>query len=100
MLAVVSVGIPKVEDTLTGMVAEMKLYKLSNVAVLECYRNMSATGAAICMEYLTQGLIVNEVAIYGIVVSINELEHTKVTKLHMDYEAGECNFFLPGRFWF
>ena len=81
VLAVVSVEIPKIKDTLTGMVEEMKLDKLSNVAIWECYRNMSATGAAISMEYLMQGLIVNEVTIYGIVVSINELEHAKVIKL-------------------
>ena len=58
-----SVDIPTVEEELTGMVAEMKLDRLNSVAIWECYRNMSATGTAICMEYLTRGVIINKVTI-------------------------------------
>ena len=46
-LAVMSVEIPKVKETSTGMVAEMKLDSTGNVAIWEFYKNMSAIGTAI-----------------------------------------------------
>lgn len=91
-LAVVSLDIPKVEETLTGTVAELKLDNAGNLPFWEYFRNMSATGTAISMEHLTRGVIVNKVTIYGIVVRIRELEHTKLLRLDMDFEAGECKF--------
>ena len=59
MLVVVSIDIQKVEETLTGMVAELKLDSAGNLPFWECYRNMSASGTAICMEYLKRGVIIN-----------------------------------------
>ena len=50
---------------------------------------MSDIDAAIAMEYLTRGVIVNKVMVSGIVVRNIELEHLKLV---LDFEAGECKF--------
>ena len=39
---------------------------------------MSATGAAIAMEYLADGTIINTIVVYGVVVQLKELEHAKL----------------------
>ena len=30
--------------------------------------------------------------VYGVVVQLSDLEHTKLIKLEMDFEAGKCKF--------
>ena len=42
------------------MVAELKL-RDDSVPTWECFHNMSATGAAIAMEYLASGTIINTI---------------------------------------
>ena len=87
-VVIVSVDVSKVE-CITGMVAEMKTDNKNNLAIWECFRNMSATGTAMAIEYLCRGILVNKVNVYGIV---NEPQHTKLIQLNIDFSTGECMF--------
>ena len=53
---------------------------------------MSATGIAIVMELLTLGTLVNKVIVYGIVVQVKDLGSTKLIRLEIYFEAGQCKF--------
>ena len=90
-IVIVSVDVSKVE-CITGMVAEMKTDNKNNLAIWECFRNMSATGTAMAIEYLSRGILVDKVNVYGIVVRVNEPQHTKLIQLKIDFSTGECMF--------
>ena len=56
-----------------GMVAELKVEDSTNIPIWECFRNMSAMAASIAMKFLTNGVLINTVTVYGIVVRVNNL---------------------------
>ena len=86
ILALLSLDIPQIEEPPTGLVAELKVRNVGNG------RNMSATGIAIVMELLTLGTLVNKVIVYGIVVQVKDLGSTKLIRLEIYFEAGQCKF--------
>ena len=53
---------------------------------------MLATGAAIAMEYLASVTIINTIVVYGVVVRVKELEHTKLIRLTLDFSTGDSQF--------
>lgn len=58
----------------------------------ECFHNMSAVAASLAMEVLVQDLLVNQVKIYGIVIRITNLDHTRLLRLDCNYVEGNCTF--------
>lgn len=82
---------------MTGMVAELKIGEADNAAVLECFRNMSATGATIALQHLVDGYVVDRVVVYSIVVGITTLKQAQLLKLEMDFKEGNCSFALCSR---
>ena len=94
MIAMLHLDIPSIEENITAMVAELKLRDDSGVPVWECFRNMSATGAAIAMEYLASGTIINTIVVYGVVVRVKELEHAKLIQLTLDFSTGDSQFYV------
>ena len=80
------------ESNLCGMVAELKMEDETSSPIWECFHNMSAVGASLVMKALSQGVLINQVIIYGIVGIIDESLSARLIKLYMNLEHGICAF--------
>lgn len=81
-------------DTVMRLVGEMKVDDSidNDLPETECFHNMSAVAASLAMEVLAQDLLVNQVKIYGIVIRITNLDHTRLLRLDCNYVEGNCTF--------
>ena len=82
------------QTDITAMVAELKVDDSTTFPLLECFRNMSAVAASITIDALKQGFIVNEVTVFGVVVQISSLDHSRLIKLYWNFETGQCNVLM------
>ena len=71
---------------------ELKLSDKTSYPMWECFHNMSAIGSYMALKRLTQGIILRKVIVYGLVVVVSDLQHTRLLKLEMDLENGRCYF--------
>jgi len=74
------------------LVAELKLSDSTSSPMWECFHNMLAVGANMAMKKLIQGIILSKIMVYGLVVVVNNLKHTRFLKLEMDLDNGSCYF--------
>ena len=59
-----------------------------------CFHNMSAVGASLVMKALSQGVLINQVIIYGIVAGMVDESalSARLIELNMSFELGICAF--------
>ena len=53
---------------------------------------MSAVGASMAMEVLTQGILVNQATMYGVIIELDKLSETRLLKLTCDFPMGTSTF--------
>ena len=81
-----------VVDVISGLVEEIKIDDDADYPESECFRNMSAVGASMAMEVLTQGILINQATMYGIVIELDKLNETRLLKLTCDFPMGTSTF--------
>ena len=79
-------------ETLSGMVAELKLTDGTSYPVWECFHNMSGIGANIAMKGLSQGVIVDYVVVYGLVTQIDSQHRCRLLQLVLNFNENICEF--------
>ena len=60
--------------------------------IWECFHNMLAVGACIVMKILSQGMLINQILVYGIVTSIDETLSARLIQLQMNFENNTYSF--------
>ena len=63
--------------SVSGMVAELKIDDETTGPVWECFCNMSGVAASLAVRVLSQGVLVDTVIMFGLVVTMEHLERTK-----------------------
>lgn len=53
---------------------------------------MSGVGAYIAMKALSQGVLINQVSVYGIVATVEQNNKARLIQLQIDFENGVCFF--------
>lgn len=67
-------------DCVSGMVTELKVDDQTSAPVWECYRNMSQVAASLAVQVL-----IKKVTMFGVVASVNNLDHTRLLKMECDF---------------
>ena len=78
--------------SVSRMVAELKIDDETTGPVWECFRNMSGVAASLALRILSQGVLVDTVTMFGLVVTIEHLERTKLLKLECNLKNGMSKF--------
>ena len=76
----------------SGIVAEVKEEDKTDYPLSECYRNMSGVGAALAIQGLQQGFIINNVIIYGIVAVVSKVNSSRLIKLEIDFQENTYKY--------
>ena len=83
-----------VVDVITGLVGGIKIDDDTDYPESECFRNMSAVGASMAMEVLTQGILVNQATMYGVIIELDKPNETRLLKLTCDFPMGTSHNYI------
>lgn len=79
-------------DNASAFVAEIKESDETEYPISECFRNMSTVAANLTIQGLQQGLLVNQVSVYGIVAVVCDVERARLLKLVLDFTTNTSKF--------
>ena len=75
-----------------GLAIEVKVHKLNEAAINECFNNMFGAGSWLTTMQLEMGYIIEFVRVYGVVVSMDDPDHSVLLSLDIDFSSCTCYF--------
>ena len=68
----------------------VKINDRTSAPLWECYYKMSRVAAAIAVQVLSDGVPIDKVSIFGLVLLVEHLDHTKLLKMECDFRNSVC----------